>query len=596
MSSAGQQLDPVMALAMQGSAPAPTTSQQGMDPVQALAMGHAPSPAAPPPPVQTASPSAWEKLRGGKLGGFVQGVVDPILGMGQMVANYGGMNPIVDSTNSTMSGEPASEQVQRASSHMVNQAVSGEINGYEGARGKVGRQGFDWARLAGNVLSPANAPIGALKLPSGLATAATQGTLYGLSQPTANAEGEDLAKAKALGGALGGASAAGGYLIAKGAAAVANPVYSAAKQKLIDAGVPLTVGQIVGGPVKTVEDALTHIPVLGNAIKSRQADSIKGWGAAVVNEALDPIGEKLPKGLSGSEAIEYADRALGDAYDRVVPNLSGRQTNEFMGAINGLKSSAKSDFLLPDAQAKQFGDIIDSQIMGKADASGNYTGEALKNIQSKLGFLARKYSKSPDPDQQGLGDAISGARQMLNDMIADQNPDHAATLQAINKGYAQFARVRQAAAALGAKDGVFTPAQLANSVKSNDSSVGKRSYAMGQALLQDWAKAGQDVLPSTVPDSGTALRGLLELGIGGAVTHELSPEAAMGAAGLIGGGTALYSAPAQSAFRAALTKRPASAVAIGKALQKYGPGFIGRAGAAAAASSPYVAPQMLVPQ
>ena len=63
-----------------------------------------------------------------------------------------------------------------------------------------------------------------------------------------------------------------------------------------------------------------------------------------------------------------------------------------------------------------------------------------------------------------------------------------------------------AASSVAAKDGVFTPAQLHAAVKAKDKSMDKGAFARGNALMQDLSSAGKNVLPSNIPDSGTAGR------------------------------------------------------------------------------------------
>jgi len=88
------------------------------------------------------------------------------------------------------------------------------------------------------------------------------------------------------------------------------------------------------------------------------------------------------------------------------------------------------------------------------------------------------------------------------------NPRYAGELRQINSGWAMYARIRDAAAQRRTSGGVFTPSDLLGAVKKGDRSVSKGSFARGDALMQDFAEAGQQVLPSKIPDSGTAGRSL----------------------------------------------------------------------------------------
>ena len=91
-------------------------------------------------------------------------------------------------------------------------------------------------------------------------------------------------------------------------------------------------------------------------------------------------------------------------------------------------------------------------------------------------------------------------------LVTRANPQNATELAAIDKAYANFKRIQRAAAGVGTEDGVFTPAQLLSAAKAMDRTKDKRAFSEGTALLQDLAAAGKEVMPSKVPDSGTAGR------------------------------------------------------------------------------------------
>lgn len=91
-------------------------------------------------------PAAMDDLRGSKLYGLMQGMADPVAGAVQLAANQ-----LPDIT-----GIPGA----------VNKRIAEQNQQYETARAARGREGFDFARLGGNVASPANiVPARALTLP-----------------------------------------------------------------------------------------------------------------------------------------------------------------------------------------------------------------------------------------------------------------------------------------------------------------------------------------------------------------------------------------------------------------------------------------------
>ena len=507
-----------------------------------------------------ATPS--QSLEASKAGRFAHGAMDPVYGMGQIVPrglhfslSLGGLadNPVSD-----FYGQDAKR---------IDAAVNKRDQEYDAAKKAVGFKGADLMRLAGNIASPANYAVGAgvSNLPEASTVlgkalqGAAAGAAYSATSPT-NTENQSFGKGKLsqvlTGAATGGAISGGGEALAS----AIRPDVSEAAQKLLDEGVRLTPGQIIGGKAQTLEDALTSVPMLGDAIKSAKLRGVEDMNKAVASRALEPIGEKIPEDIeAGHDLVSYVQGKLGDAYDRIIPKLKGQTDEQFNSEIANLRDMAQN---MPEQQAKQFEKILDTQVMRKIGNNGSISGESLKEIESQLGNYAKGYSGDANFDQRNLGNAISEVQNSIRGMMERSNPELAPELQKINEGYANFSRLRAAAASTGAgkHEGVFTPAQLNAAVRAADKSVGKGKYAKGDALMQDLSGAAQSVLPSTVPDSGSIGRALAA----GAVLGHFSPYAAGGAAGA----SALYTRPGIALSEALLTKRPEVAEPIANAVRK----------------------------
>lgn len=335
---------------------------------------------------------------------------------------------------------------------------------------------------------------------------------------------------------------------------------------LHDEGVTLTPGQRFGGTVKHLEDAATSVPVLGDAIKSAQARGMQQYTRAAINRALRPIGEELPANLTGNKAIEYAYGKLGDKYDELLPNLRG--SLDYKAPPNALPSVAgqaapaslreELESLrnlgqnLPEPQRGQLGRIIDKEIVGRFTPQGLAEGQTLKDIESKLGGLKNDFRRSDNYDVRSLGDAVDEMQGSLRRMVERVNPEYQGELQKINQGYASFKTTQRAASNPGAPEGVFTPAQLHRAVRASDSSKDKARFAEGNAQMQDLSIAGKNVLPSTVPDSGTPLRTALLYSIA-------NPLKASALALPVGAASMAYTQPGMRAISALAEPRtPAS--------------------------------------
>ena len=452
-------------------------------------------------------PAWWQPWLARAAGAAQGAVVDPLMGIAQTAANFGGMNPVIDS-------DPTYADIQKPGAAAINKDVASENNAYENLRNSAGQKGFDWMRAAGGVLPAMIAPEA-----QGLKDAALIGGTYALAQPVTDG-GDDLAqqKLKQIGeGAVGGVV---GQKVGNVVGGAISPVAAKSLQTLRDAGIPLTMGQITGGMGRTIENSLTSVPIVGDMIKGAQQRSFDALNRGAVNRALEPIGETLPDEIAtGRPAVDYAAKKLSDAYENLLPKLSAQSDPQFSAEVLGHMANAASS--LPDQQASQFWKIADGQIFKKMQ-NGGFDGQTLKGIESQLGTMAKGYNADPNFDNRTLGSMVGDLQDSVRDLVTRANPDAADQLSAINKGYANFARVRRAASSTGAIDGVFTPAQLAAAVKASDGSVGKGAYARGTALMQDLSDAAKSILPSNVADSGTAGRGMMGVlagGLAGGMAH-----------------------------------------------------------------------------
>jgi len=393
-------------------------------------------------------------------------------------------------------------------------------------------------------------------------------------QPVYGAENGGFAENKIKQGGLGAVTGAALAPATYGLGRMLNPNTSADVKKLMAEGVTPTPGQVLGGNWARAEEKMSSLPLLGDAIRSGQRRAIGELNTAAVNRSLAPIGEKLPKGVTGREAISYAGEKLGQAYDDVLNKIGAiTPDQQFSSEISALSGLVKN---LPDEKAGQFERIIKNEIFDRIDDSGVMTSEAMKSAESKLGQMARNYMKSPDYDQRQLGTAIVEAQSTLRGMVERASPKYAAELRSINTGWANFMRPQRAGAALGAEEGIFTAAQLQNAVKALDGSRNKGAFARGDALMQDLSDPAKNVLSATVPNSGTADRMLLNLATTGGLGM-VSPQA-LATAGL---GSAAYTPMGQRAMASLLTQRP-EAIRQGGNLLLRNAGRVGGLGAAAA--------------
>lgn len=319
--------------------------------------------------------------------------------------------------------------------------------------------------------------------------------------------------------AIGAAAGKVGDVALRGVARAVAPSVSDDAALLIKEGVSLTPGQAartgtkVGRALARQEDKMTSHPFVGDMIDAGRRKSIDTFGTATINRSLAPIGEKLPEGMgAGRRAVRWAGDKLGAAYDDLLPQIRPFQGDvQFMDDLQAVRDAAGD--MLPE-RARQ----LDKILLGLGryfDGGTTLDGKALKEIEIRLSANVRKFSTSQDADQQQLGEALDMARSAIRELAARNNPEMAADLAAINKGWASLVQVERAA--LNSK-GVVTPNGYSQAVRAGESTTRRRGYARGQSLNQDLSDAGSSVLPSEIADSGTAGRAasanMIYLGMG----------------------------------------------------------------------------------
>lgn len=442
-----------------------------------------------------------------------------------------------------------------------DEAYEQALTMYQGARQKFTEENPKTAiatDIAGQIAPWAIAApaMAATSLPAKVGAGVASGAVSG----GMNAEGDlvDRAKGAATGAAVGAAVPLG----VEAAARVVKPTVNAAANRLREMGITPTMGQIAGGTLRKVEEKAKSMPILGDMITRAERQGVEEFNTAAINQTLEPLGLSLPKGLKGHQAIEWAHNKIGDAYESLVPKLSAQIDDQFVDEFSNLYRLTEH---MVDSRSAQFKRIVQDKLLREIPESGVITGETLKKAESEIGRLATQARKAQDLDQNQLGDALFEAQRLLRELVSRSNPDHASQLNAINSAFARSVRTEGAAGLKGAHEGVFTPAQLMGSVRSADQSKRHNVFAQGNALMQDFAEDGRQVLANNVPDSGTAGRMLLNMGAlgGGMYIDPLLLAAA-------GGLSATYTRPVRSLAAKLMADRPAGAQALANTIRTEG--------------------------
>jgi hypothetical protein len=435
----------------------------------------------------------------------------------------------------------------------VNQQITEQEQAYQAQRQAGGEEGFDGYRLLGNIASPANLAIASrLPVAPSLAKSAAAGAgINVLSQPVVGVgEGANFAEEKGKQALVGGIAGPVGDKIARGVSRIISPNASTnpALQTLRSEGVNPTIGQTLGGRFSQLEQKLASYPLVGDLIGKARGNANIQFERAAYNRALKPLGQTLPEGLSGRQALEFTETTLRDNYDNVLNSIGAvvpdKQFNSKVSSLSNLVNGMK----VPADKKMEYQAVLDTLDSVK-DANGVITSQGFKDLESELGKIASNLGGSKNIFDNRVGPAVKQVQQELRDMLQRQAGPLAKELQKTNQAYSQFKRIQRAASSVGAVDGNFTPSQLQSAVKALDRSKDKGAFARGSAQMQDLSDAGRSVLGDSLPNSGTADRLLLG---GSGLAAMMEPNIGVP----LLAGASLYTQPGQSLLNNLVTRRP----------------------------------------
>jgi hypothetical protein len=321
---------------------------------------------------------------------------------------------------------------------------------------------------------------------------------------------------RVLGLAAGAAGGAAGSFIGNKATKAVGGMVGGVKNAAIDylktAGVPMTGGQMLGGGWKSLEDKLTSIPLVGDIIKNRRAEGYNAFNQAAFDQAGKPISASIP--AIGDMGLHRLDQRIGDAYSNALDGVSVNADPQFVSEFQNVIGQGKA---LPGQMADNADYTLRTRVGDSIAPNGDITGN---NYQQALRGLRRDTRGLADqPYGYDFGQVTGGAEHALDGLLDRQAPGVVPAKKAADQTYRNYLTIEDAVKSAKNQIGdhgnvIFTPAQL------NAASVRKGGMAFNRPL-KDLAEAGQQVLPSKVPDSGTAGRaavGLLAATAGGGAT------------------------------------------------------------------------------
>jgi len=369
-----------------------------------------------------AGPTAHQALLASPPMRVLQGARDPIDAQAQLLVHAlpDGVVSAVNAGTRWVNELPLIGPVTKAlgmtpaSTAEVDRGISQQEAEYEAARHATGQTGTDWWRLAGNVVSPANAeiPIGGIAaartIPALAAAGAKAGIVGGVMQPVTNPEGQQNFWASK------GVQAGTGALTG----GIATPIAS----KILGVVVP-RVQQLLkpGGavdPDQVVRQALSEAGISAEDMTPAQLEALK-------RQALDAASGRTP--LDPAAAMRKQDfEALGmqPTLGQITrdPMQFARERN--LRGIEGVGELLQARFT---AQNRQLADTLagyGGRQATDAQSAGDRLADALRNFDKDArSQIGSAYEAARAATGTDLEVPLHGFAQDYAKIVADYGED-----------------------------------------------------------------------------------------------------------------------------------------------------------------------------
>ena len=313
-----------------------------------------------------------------------------------------------------------------------------------------------------------------------------QGALMGGTSYTGDEQSNLINNAfNTAGGALASAT---GYGIGRGISRIAKPVNTslntAAKKAITTlekAGVPLSAAQKTGSrALAGLEAVFSTLPTTS----AKQAQITEKQRNAFTKAVLSKAG--INADTASREVLDKASKAFGDEYAALAKNNVMNVDEPLLEGVAKAYDDATNGVLGVDASS-----MVKKVAKDIFEAKGPIDGTVYQKTRSML----TQASQSAKPHEAGV---LKTLRNELDAAFERSLPESQRGIMAdINRRYQSFKPIQSAMESVSGVTGEIDPLALYPKVN-----VG--------APLSDLADAGRNILPSKIPDSGTAQRTLMQ--------------------------------------------------------------------------------------
>lgn len=225
-----------------------------------------------------------------------------------------------------------------------------------------------------------------------------------------------------------------------------------------------------------------------DTLAAQQADKESAFHLPMLNRALEPLGITIPENLSGTQAMKFAQDAISEGYNKVLPTIRGiRVTGAKEKELGELLNKYNTSYLGDDLSKTFENDI--NRLIDTTNKGGWITAEKWQGELSELSNEAHRLLTSPGAStyDRRYGKALMDLKDNWMDLIEGKKGSEA--FKNLNTAFSRLQAPQKAASYVKSitEGGEFNPQQLLQAIKSG---VSTKRFAGGEDELQQLATQG----------------------------------------------------------------------------------------------------------
>lgn len=281
-------------------------------------------------------------------------------------------------------------------------------------------------------------------------------------------------------------------------------------KELLSRGVDLTPGQQkAGGAYSQIEDASTHLPIIGGKFQAAKDAAQQQAKEAFILEAAAP-GSKVPPTGDLQQTLEQVGKTFEPAYDAVsgFPLVldKGKPVIVNQGAnvplTTAFKRAVADRSVDATAATRQQADSWLSNLLTRPIKSSEDLISLRSEIRSRINSLAKDTSSEVMARREIYQNAANQVTKALESQLPSGLMQN---LKAVDTQYAKYKTAVDAMAKGGDRPGGFTWNEASAAAKASaQGALGKDAYARGEGFMRDIPAASRTAF-ATRPPTGASL-------------------------------------------------------------------------------------------